>query len=188
MKKGNLEIKEDMDDSFVFRANNYSVYRIGNMQDLKDLRSLIDTVLGEEKQKRWIRCGGKCVCCDLAEPFVTGEFSHPLKEGEGECKRPECYARKAILTKVNPSMEEVIKSTNWREYTKEPQESNKEEKEKHFKGDGCVGHFSDQVKQGEEPVQKLLPKKLNTEVYITDVLDRDLLNKVNEIIEYLKEK
>lgn len=48
MKKGNLEIKEDMDDSFVFRANNYSVYRIGNMQDLKDLRSLIDTVLGEE--------------------------------------------------------------------------------------------------------------------------------------------
>lgn len=84
--------------------------------------------------------------------FEEGSFSKPLTEGE-ECKRPECYARKAILTKENPSMEEVIQSTNWREYIKEPQESNKEE-------DLCYAHgikdhnINDCIKMIKEPSKK----------------------------------
>lgn len=152
MKKGNLEIKEDMDDSFVFRANNYSVYRIGNMQDLKDLRSLIDTVLKEERKigGHTYSKSGKDMCCQ------------PLTEGEKcECKEMSC--------KDGCDRKHTCK-TFWCKKC-EPQESNKELVEWAYVSEKycvvcstgidvrtlklplCDRHFKESNKEG-EPLQK----------------------------------
>lgn len=129
MKKGNLEIKEDMDDSFVFRANNYSVYRIGNMQDLKDLRSLIDTVLKEERKigGHTYSKSGKDMCCQ------------PLTEGEDRCKCGDKKSDHYPLVMSDEHCEEVggnCSKCSCDSYEEsalfKPQESNKEEM-----GKGC---------------------------------------------------
>lgn len=98
---------------------------------LYEMKRCIDTVLGDEKDdcvicepELTVPLGKTIPMCEKNESEILGQ---PLTEGEGECEKPECRARKAIFTKENPAMEEVIQNTKWKDYLKPQQESNKEE-------------------------------------------------------------
>lgn len=107
MKKGNVEViihdvnKEGF-TGYTFYIKRGFLFHVEDNEYLKDLRSLIDTVLGEEIDNG--------TTTEYVDNFEKGSFSQPLTEGEEKCGLTE---RECRLLGGN--------------CYDEPQESNKEE-------------------------------------------------------------
>lgn len=130
-------------------------------KDLKDLRSLIDTVLGEDcshkksalsKSTRW---GTRKICNSCGQDWKKEWDSQPLTEGEGEEFPLNNVVGLPIGEDVIVKLEDgrIIEGTI---KTRTQQESNKEEVRMGATGKPPFGLYEEPSKKEEEVPQKIL--------------------------------
>lgn len=129
MKKGRIEIIEESFTEIYGLKDCEGIVGLYTKKDLRDLKSLIDTVLGEEMQ---------CLCKEYPCPYVKQKTpkeilgvdwkkewdSQPLTEGEGEQKGVNLPGYE--LPKSCPNVKSHKNGVCFNKFHNKPQESNKE--------------------------------------------------------------